>query len=134
MARVAVDNADPHLDRAEPAGRDIAQQLLADLVRSGPAARGIGRHLLRAPSAQEPPHRHAERLAENVPQGAVYAADRRDGDAAPPEHREDAALAQCVMRAAAVVERLPQPGDVARVLALEEGRELLVDQAGQRLV
>ena len=38
------------------------------------------------------------------------------------------------MGAAAAVERLPQPGDVARVLADEERRELLVDHAGQRLV
>src|SRR3954451_15909861 len=38
------------------------------------------------------------------------------------------------MPARAAVERLPQTGDVARVLALQERREFLVDHAGQRLV
>src|SRR5205823_1289703 len=39
-----------------------------------------------------------------------------------------------VMGTAAIVERLPQSGDVARVFALQQRHELLVDQAGQRLV
>src|SRR2546430_11456503 len=38
------------------------------------------------------------------------------------------------MRPAAAVERLPQAGDVARVLADEERRELIVDHQRQRLV
>src|SRR5437868_12354529 len=81
MARVPVDDADPHLDRPEPAPRDIAEQFLADLVGSGPAARGIGRHLLRAPPTKQPPYRHAERLAEDIPERAIDTADRRDRDA-----------------------------------------------------
>src|SRR5439155_27099702 len=119
---IAIDDADPHLDRAEPAARDIAEQFLADLVGPGSAARGIGRHFVRAPAAEQPPHRDAERLAEDVPQRAIDAADRRARDAAPPEHREDAPLAQGIMGAAAVVERLPQPSDVARIFAHEERR------------
>src|SRR5438045_637456 len=67
VTRVAVDDADPHLDRAETAASDITEQFLADLVGSGPTARGIGRHSVRTPTAKQPPHRHAERFAEDVP-------------------------------------------------------------------
>src|SRR5204862_2468229 len=134
MARVAIDNANPHLDRPKAATRDIAEEFVADLVRPGPAARGIGRHLLGAPPAQQPPDRDAERLAEDVPQRAIDAADRGHRNAAAPEHRKDATLAQRVMGSRTGVERLPQPGDVARVLTPEERREFLLDQAGKRLV
>ena len=44
VTRIAVDDADPHLDGAEAAGLDIPQQLLADLVRPGPSSRRIGGH------------------------------------------------------------------------------------------
>src|SRR5437588_857687 len=107
MARVAVDDADPHLDRAKPAVGDVAEELLADRIGAGPAARGVGRQLLGAPAAEQPPHRLPERLAEDVPQRAVDAANRRDRDAAATEHREDAALAQRVVAARAAVEPFP---------------------------
>ena len=60
MARVAVDDADPHLDRAEPALRDIAEQLLADCLGAGPAARGVDRQFFDTAAAEQPPHRHAQ--------------------------------------------------------------------------
>src|ERR1043166_3944713 len=134
LARVAIDDADPLLARPDPAARDIAEEFVADLVRSGPAARRVGRHFLGAAPAQEPPYRYAEGLAENVPQRAIDAADRRYRDATTTEHREDAAFPQRVVGARAGVEHLPQPRDVARVFAFQQRREFVVDHAGQRLV
>ena len=60
VARIGVDYADPHLDGAKPTGLDIPQQLLADLVRSGPASGGISGHRHRPAAAEQLPHRHAE--------------------------------------------------------------------------
>jgi len=65
---------------------------------------------------------------------AINAAQRRDRDAAPPQDRKDPPLAQRVMRSAATVERLPKPGDVARIFSHQQRRELLVDHRRQALV
>src|SRR5262249_16445181 len=119
---------------AKPAALDVAGQLVADLVGSGPAARGVGRHFRRATATQEPPYRYAKGLAENVPQRAIDPADRRDGDAAAAKNREDAAVVERVVAPGAAVELLPEPGDVARILTPEQRAEFLVDQRGQCLV
>ena len=81
--RRAVEHADAHLHRAEAALRDVAQQLFADACGVRPAARRVGRHALGAATAEQLPDRHAERLAEQVPQRDVDARQRRDRHAAP---------------------------------------------------
>ena len=68
---VGIDDADAHFDRAEPSLLDITEELLADLVRPGPAARGIDRHRRRGATAEQAPDRNPQRLAENVPQRTI---------------------------------------------------------------
>ena len=86
---------------------------LLDALRSGErAGRGEALHPLAAGAAQELVDRHAERLAEDVPEGDV---DRRDGGA------DDLAA----LEVGAAVQRLPEVLDPARVLADQEAREVL---------
>ncbi len=74
---------------------------------------------LRAP-AEQPPHRHAERLAREVPQ--------REVDAGEGEHAEAAAAPDHHHALQAVDVRFEPRG----VLADEEGAELLVDHVAHR--
>ena len=134
IAHRAVDHADPHLHRLEAAARHVVRQLAADAGRVRPAARGIGRHALGLAPAQQPPDRRAQRLAQQVPQRHVDAADRRHRDAAPAQDGEHMGVAQRVVIAHAVVEHFPQAVDVARVFANKNRRELVVDQRGQAVV
>ena len=87
----AVAGADPHLDRLEIAAREEALQLRRDPIGRRPAAGRIRRHAFVPAAAEQAPHRHAERFAEDVPKRHVDAADRGYRQAAPAEHREGVA-------------------------------------------
>ena len=81
-----------------------------------------------AAAAEQPPHRLAQRLAEQVPQRDVDAGDGRQRDAAAAHGGKRPALAGHVVGAGAVVERLPQGGDVAGIAADEERGQLGMDE------
>src|SRR6185295_19647903 len=93
-----------------------------------PAPAGIRGNALAIPAAEQPPHGHTQRLAEQVPEGDVDAADRGERDAPPADGREGPPLARGVVRARAVVAELPDRGDVAWIAADQRRRELLADQ------
>ena len=75
------------------------------LGRVGHQHRGVGAHPVAVRRAEQLEDRLAERLALDVPEGDVEAADRVDRDPAPAEVDE------------AAVHLVPQPLDVQRVLA-----------------
>src|SRR6185503_6874480 len=79
-------------------------------------------------AAQQPPHGHAERLAGDVPEGDVDAADRRHRDAATSHGREETAFAGAVVGAGAAVEGVPDGGDIGRVTSDDGGPEVATDE------
>src|SRR5262249_55862187 len=109
-------------------------QLLANSAHRRPATRRVGRDAIAATTAEETPERLAERLAQEVPERDVHAAQGAHRDPAPPDRGERPALAERVMRARSAIEQLPDPGDVAGVAPHEARRDLLADQRDQRSV
>ena len=134
MCGGAVHGADPHLQRLEAAPGDVGFQLLADGVGGGPAAGGIGLHAVELAAAEQPPDRHAERLAENIPERDVDGADGGDAHAAPRQLRHGVAGARGAVVAHAVVEHLPDDADVGRVAADQLRADLVVQHVDQRAI
>jgi hypothetical protein len=127
----AVHRAHAHLHRAE-AALDVGTDLRPDVFRGCPAAARIGRDRGPTRAADEREHRRIARLASQVPQRQVDARDRREVRAAPPEDRQRPPDAARMAGARTVVHALPEGADLARVLALEQRRELLLDDRDQR--
>jgi hypothetical protein len=123
----------PQLHRAV-ATLHVLGHLLADGADRGPPAARVGGDALAVLSSQEPPHRLTERAAEQVPARDVDAADRAEREPATAHGGKGPALAGRIVGAGAVVERLPDPGDVSRVAADQDRRHLLTDQRDHRRV
>ena len=132
--RRAVHRADAHLHGLEAALVDVGVELLADFVGGCPTARGIGRHALQLAPAEQPPDRHAERFAQDVPERDVDRRDRRHRQATARHLRHGVALAHGEIGADAVIEHLPDHADVAGMLADQLRADLMVQHMHQRAV
>src|SRR5262245_47231279 len=128
---LAVHHADAHLDRAKPALLHVAEELVADPRLVGPASGRVRGHARGAPAAEQTPDRRAQRLAEDVPERQVDAGDGGDREPAPSELRQHVTAVEGITLTRRVVQDLPQPADVARILTDEERGEVTVDDGGQ---
>ena len=128
---VAVHHPDAHLDGGE-ATLGIPVQLGSDSSGVRPAATRIQRHVGSARPTPQVDDGRAERLAEQIPQRHVDAADRRDVEPASSERWKRAPPAERVVPSGAVVHLLPELRDPTSVLADELRSELVGDQRHER--